>query len=77
MKSIIFFKPGLKCYQQTDHFDANQASGLIYKMRYSAGAGYALNFRSELSIRYILEGEINVANPLQSHILVFGFSHSL
>ena len=59
------------------HLLSNQASGLIYKMRYSAGAGYALNFRSELSIRYILEDEINVANPLQSHILVFGFSHSL
>lgn len=49
----------------------------FYKMRYSAGAQYALNFQSEFSLRYILEDEFNVVNPLQSHILVFGYSLSL
>jgi len=50
---------------------------LFNNIRYSAGAAYALNFRSELGIRYILEDEFNVENPLQSHILVFSYSHNL
>lgn len=59
------------------HLLSDQPNRLFYKMRYSAGVEYALNFKSEFSVRYILEDEINVANPLQAHILVFGFSHSL
>jgi len=47
------------------------------RMRYVAGASYDLNFRSEFSLRYILEDEFNQVNPLTSHILVFGYSHSL
>jgi hypothetical protein len=47
------------------------------KMRYVAGASYELNFRSEFSLRYILEDEFNQVNPLTSYILVFGYSHSL
>jgi hypothetical protein len=47
------------------------------RMRYSAGTSYAINFRSELSLRYLLEDEFNQANPLQSHILVLGFAYSL
>lgn len=54
-----------------------QPRGLFYKMRFSAGAEYSLNFRSKFSFRYILEDEINIKNPMQSHILVFGYSHSL
>lgn len=59
------------------HLLGNQSNHLFYKMRYSAGVEYALNFRSELMIRYMLEDELNVVNPMQSHIVVFGFSHSL
>ncbi len=51
--------------------------GFFHKMRFSAGIEYNLNFRSQFGIRYLLEDEFNVVNPLQSHILVFGFSHSL
>jgi hypothetical protein len=47
----------------------------FYKMRYSAGIGYMLGFRSDVSLRYILEDEFNVTDPLQSHILVVGFSY--
>ncbi len=59
------------------HLLNDQPYRLLYKMRYSAGVKYALNFKSQISIRYILEDELNVVNPLQSHILVFGFSHNL
>ena len=59
------------------HHLYNPSNRLFYKMRYSAGAQYTLNFRSELSLRYILEEEFNVTNPLQSHILVLGYSHIL
>ena len=59
------------------HLLNDQPNRLLYKMRYSAGVKYALNFKSQISIRYILEDELNVVNPLQSHILVFGFSHNL
>ncbi|MCK4750602.1 MAG: hypothetical protein KAT15_26270, partial [Bacteroidales bacterium] len=52
--------------------------GRFYKkIRYSAGTTYALNFRSEFSLRYILEDEFNQVNPLQSYILVFGFAYHL
>lgn len=59
------------------HHIYDPAHRLFYKMRYSAGALYTLNFSSELSLRYILESEFNVTNPLQSYILVFGYSHAL
>ncbi|MCK5135010.1 MAG: DUF2490 domain-containing protein [Bacteroidales bacterium] len=59
------------------HMFIGDPGRLFYKMRYSAGAQYTLNFRSEFSLRYILEDEFNVVNPLQSHILVLGYSHSL
>jgi len=47
------------------------------KMRYSAGIQYMVNFRSDISLRYILEDEFNVPDPLQCHILVAGFSYDL
>ncbi len=59
------------------HVLSGNPDRLFYKMRYSAGAEYSLNFRSGFIVRYILEDEFNVVNPLQSHILVFGFFHSL
>ena len=59
------------------HHLYDPSNRLFYKMRYSAGARYTLNFRSDISLRYIMEAEFNVANPLQSHVLVFGYSHTL
>lgn len=49
----------------------------FYKMRYQAGAEYTLTFKSEFTLRYIMEDEFNVADPLLSHILSFGYSYSL
>jgi hypothetical protein len=46
-------------------------------MRYSGGVEYALNFSSSLTLRYILEDEFNVKDPLQSHILLAGFAYTL
>ncbi len=62
---------------ESSHVISGNPDRLFYKMRYSAGAEYSLNFRSGFLVRYILEDEINVVYPLQSHILVFGYSYSL
>ena len=54
-----------------------QSHNLFYKIRYSAGVQYDLDFISRISIRYRLVHEFNVVNPMQSHVLVFGYSHNL
>ena len=55
----------------------NQSNSLFYKIRYSAGGEFNLNFRSKLNFRYILEDEFHMTNPIQSHILLFGYSYRL
>ena len=57
------------------HLLSDSPAGCTYKLRYSGGLEYALNFASRLKIRYILEDEFNVKNPLQIHILLLGFRH--
>ena len=52
-------------------------SRLTYKMRYSGEVEYELSFVSSVSLRYILEDEFNVKNPLQSYILLAGYKHQL
>lgn len=47
-----------------------------FAMRYAAGVSYSLNFSSGFSLRYILEDEFNVVNPMQLHVLVMGYSYS-
>ena len=47
-----------------------------FGMRYSAGMRYSLNFTSRFSLRYILDDEFNVVNPVQLHVLVMGYSYS-
>jgi len=44
------------------------------KIRYSAGVSYRMSFQSELGLRFILENEFNQTRPLQSNILVLGYS---
>ena len=56
---------------------ARDGGRFFKRMRYSLGAEYSLNFRSGFNLRYIFEDEFNQANPLQAHILVLGYSHSL
>jgi hypothetical protein len=59
------------------HLLSGKPARYFRKLRYSAGVQYDLNFRSEISLRYIMENEFNVTNPLQTHILVFGYAYSL
>lgn len=59
------------------HGSNNENQWITYAMRYSAGARYALNFRSSLSLRYILEEEFNAPNPLQVHVLGMRYSYDL
>ena len=56
---------------------ANVASEwLTFALRYSAGLSYRFNFKSRLSLRYMLDDEFNVSNPWQLHMLVVGYSHN-
>lgn len=59
------------------HGANNDSQWHTYGMRYSAGVRYALNLRSDISIRYILEDEYNVPSPIQLHVLVMGYSFDL
>jgi len=59
------------------HFASGRPARRTYKARYSLGGSYTLTFRSEFGLRYILEDEFNVPNPLQAHILVFSYSYNL
>lgn len=59
------------------HLYSNVPGALFYKMRYSAGVQFTPNFRSRFTLRYILEDEFNVKNPLQSHVLVLGYNYKL
>lgn len=56
---------------------SNGSGGLIKKVRFSAGAEYFLNFRSQFRIRYFLDNEFNVKNPMQFHILILGYTYNL
>ena len=58
------------------HLLGDSYAGFAYKMRYSGGLEYALSFASRLKLRYILEDEFNVKDPLQSHVLLLGFRHN-
>jgi len=73
------FGTRIECFASLESFHGanKEQQWLIFAMRYSAGARYSLNFRSRLSLRYILEDEFNVTNPKQLHVLVLGYSHSL
>ena len=56
---------------------ARDTGRFFKRMRYSLGAEYSLNFRSEFNLRYIFEDEFNQPDPLQAHILVLGYSYAL
>lgn len=68
---------GLSAYVESYHLLSGSPIRSFYKMRYSAEIQYMLNFRSDINLRYILEDEFNVTDPLQSHILKLGFSYDL
>lgn len=46
-------------------------------LRLAAGIRYAPDFVSRFSLRYIREEEYNVVDPLQSNVLVVGYSRNL
>jgi hypothetical protein len=74
---IFGTRMGLFASIETWHLLNQGPSRLTYKMRYSVGLDYDLSFVSRLTLRYILEDEFNVRNPLQSHVFLVGFSHTL
>lgn len=74
---IFGTKIGIFASAETWGLINNNPGRMVRHIRYSAGASYALNFRSEFTLRYILEDEINQTDPWQSHILLLGYAHSL
>ncbi len=73
------FGSGIRLFTSAESWGLFQSgNGRFFKqMRYTAGVSYTVNFHSELSVRYILEDEFNQVDPLRSHILVIGYSHTL
>lgn len=67
----------VSAYVESYHKLNSSAIRSFYRMRYSARIEYTLGFRSALNLKYILEDEFNVTDPLQAHILVAGFSYDL
>jgi len=58
------------------HGSNNESRWLSYAIRYSVGSRFSPGFRSSLSLRYILEDEFNVIDPMMLHVLVLGYSYS-
>jgi hypothetical protein len=48
----------------------------LYKIRWVAGTQYNLGRQSRIRLRYIFESEFNSVNPLQIHVLAFGYTYS-
>jgi len=74
---IFGTKVGLFGSVESWHLLNDVPSRLTYKMRYSGGVQVDLSFVSRITLRYILEDEFNVKDPLQSHILLIGYRHIL
>jgi len=66
------------CYASLESWHGSdiESQWQTFALRYAAGASYSLNFSSRFSLRYILEDEFNVVNPMQLHVLVMGYSYS-
>ncbi len=73
------FGTRLDCFASVEswHQIGDRPNQHMKKVRYSAGTRFMVNFRSSLSVRYIMEDEIHVRNPMQSYILVFGYEYDL
>lgn len=73
------FGTRIDCFASVEsyHSSNNESQWLTYAIRYSAGVRYSPNFNSRFSLRYILEDEFNMPNPLKLHILVLGYSCNL
>ena len=57
------------------HGSNNESQWLTYAIRYSAGLRFSPSFASRFSLRYILEDEFNVTNPMLLNVLVLGYSY--
>jgi predicted porin len=49
--------------------------GIINQWRAKAGTAYRITKKSELSVYYLFENEINVAYPVDANVIGVGFSH--
>lgn len=57
------------------HGTRDASRWITFALRYSAGIAFEPGFRSRFSLRYILEDEVNMPDPVQLHVLVAGYSY--
>jgi predicted porin len=69
------FKPSVS-YEFFYHIN-NTNGGIINQWRAKAGTSYRLSKKSELSLNYLFEKEINVAYPVNAHVIGIGLSYKL
>lgn len=55
----------------------NKNGGIINQWKARAGTSYRINKRSELSVFYLFEKEINVAHPVDAHVLGVGYTYKM
>lgn len=56
---------------------SNRSSIEISDHRFELGIQYALSFKSDIEISYMLDKEVNTPNPLTAHVIVIGFGYDL
>jgi len=56
---------------------SNISSIEISDHRAELGVEYALTFKSQLSLSYMFDTEVNTSNPLTAHVIVVGFGYDL
>lgn len=55
----------------------NKNGGIINQWKAKAGTSYRINKRSELSVFYLFEKEINIAHPVDAHVFGIGYTYKL
>lgn len=48
--------------------------GIINQWRLKIGCGYQISKSSDIYLNYIFENEFNIANPVDAHVIGFGYS---
>lgn len=58
--------------------DISEPSSIeISDHRFELGLQYALSFKSDIEISYMIDKEVNSTNPLTAHVIVIGFGYDL
>lgn len=74
----IFASPASLYASYEYYIDFSSVYGILPSAyRVKLGLEWALSTKSDLDLSYTLEKELNIKNPLQSHIISIGFNYNL